>query len=38
MAKAIGAKVTELSASHAAMLSKPREVADVILAAAASVK
>jgi len=38
MAKAIGAKVTELSTSHVAMLSKPREVADVILAAAASVK
>ncbi|MET2825705.1 alpha/beta fold hydrolase [Mesorhizobium shangrilense] len=38
MAKAIGAKVTELPTSHVAMLSKPREVADVILAAAASVK
>jgi len=38
MAKAIAAKVTELSTSHVAMLSKPREVADVILAAAASVQ
>lgn len=38
MAKAIGAKVTELSTSHVAMLSKPREVADVILTAAASLK
>lgn len=38
MAKAIGAKVTELPTSHVAMLSKPREVADVILAAVASVK
>ena len=38
MAKAIGAKVTELSTSHVAMLAKPREVADVILAAATSVK
>ncbi|MGX5827800.1 alpha/beta fold hydrolase [Mesorhizobium sp. 43Arga] len=38
MAKAIGAKVTELATSHVPMLSKPREVADVILAAADSVK
>jgi pimeloyl-ACP methyl ester carboxylesterase len=38
MAKAIGAKVTQLSTSHVAMLAKPREVADVILAAAASVR
>ncbi|TPL96123.1 alpha/beta hydrolase [Mesorhizobium sp. B2-3-10] len=38
MAKAIGAKVTELPTSHVAMLAKPREVADVILAAVDSVK
>ncbi|QKC95993.1 alpha/beta fold hydrolase [Mesorhizobium sp. NZP2298] len=38
MAKAIGAEVTELATSHVPMLSKPREVADVILAAADSVK
>jgi pimeloyl-ACP methyl ester carboxylesterase len=38
MAKAINAKITEVDASHVAMLSKPKEVADVILAAAASVK
>ena len=33
MAAAIKAKVTELDGSHVIMLSKPREVADVILAA-----
>lgn len=38
MAKAIGAEVTELATSHVPMLSKPREVADVILAAADLVK
>ena len=38
MAKAIGAKATELPASHVVMLSRPKEVAEVILDAAASVK
>ncbi|MBZ9854243.1 alpha/beta hydrolase [Mesorhizobium sp. CA13] len=38
MAKAIGAEVTELSTSHVPMLSRPREVADVILAAADALK
>lgn len=32
----IGAKVTELSASHVSMLAKPQEVAEVIIAAAES--
>jgi pimeloyl-ACP methyl ester carboxylesterase len=38
MAKAANAKITAVESSHVAMLSKPKEVADVILAAAASVK
>jgi len=38
MAKKINAKVTSLPTSHVAMQSRPREVADVILAAAASVR
>jgi pimeloyl-ACP methyl ester carboxylesterase len=38
MAKAANVKVTEIDASHVAMLSKPKQVADVILAAAAAVK
>ncbi|MCA0016239.1 alpha/beta hydrolase [Mesorhizobium sp. B292B1B] len=38
MAKAIGAEVTELSTGHVPMLSRPREVADVILAAADALK
>jgi len=38
MAKAVDAKITELDASHVAMLSRPKQVADVILAAAAAVK
>lgn len=38
MAAGIKAKVTEVDGSHVAMLSKPQQVADVILAAAASVK
>jgi pimeloyl-ACP methyl ester carboxylesterase len=38
MAKAANAKITTVESSHVAMLSKPKEVADVILAAAASVK
>ena len=37
MAKKIGAKVTVLPTSHVPMLSKPKEVADVILAAAAGI-
>ena len=38
MAKAANAKITTLETSHVAMLSKPKEVATVILAAAAAVK
>jgi pimeloyl-ACP methyl ester carboxylesterase len=38
MAKAANAKITELDSSHVVMLSKPRQVADVILAAAAAVR
>ena len=38
MAETIGAKVTEVSASHVSMLAKPEEVANVILAAAESSK
>ena len=38
MAKAAHAKITTLNSSHVVMLSKPREVAAVILAAAAAVK
>jgi hypothetical protein len=38
MAAGIKARVTELDSSHVAMLSKPAEVAKVILEAAASVK
>lgn len=38
MAETIGAKVTELSASHVSMLAKPEEVAEVIISAAESVK
>ncbi len=38
MAKAANAKITTVEASHVAMLAKPKEVAEVILAAAASVK
>jgi pimeloyl-ACP methyl ester carboxylesterase len=38
MAKAANAKITELDSSHVVMLSKPKQVADVILAAAAAVK
>jgi pimeloyl-ACP methyl ester carboxylesterase len=38
MAKAANAKITAVQSSHVAMLSKPKEVAEVILAAAASVK
>ena len=38
MAKAANAKITAVESSHVAMLSKPKEVAEVILAAAASVK
>jgi pimeloyl-ACP methyl ester carboxylesterase len=38
MAKAANAKITAVASSHVAMLSKPKEVADVILAAAAAVK
>ena len=38
MASAIKATVTEVDGSHVVMLSKPQEVADVILAAAATVK
>jgi hypothetical protein len=34
MAKRAGAKVTSLKASHVVMLSKPKDVASVILAAA----
>ena len=34
MAEKIGAKVTELSASHVSMLAKPEEVAEVIISAA----
>ena len=37
MAKGITAKVTEVDSGHVAMLSKPREVAEVILNAAAAV-
>lgn len=36
MATAIGAKVTTIAASHVPMLSKPQEVAAVIIAAAAA--
>jgi pimeloyl-ACP methyl ester carboxylesterase len=36
MAKAIKAKATFIDASHVVMLSQPREVAEVILDAAAS--
>ena len=38
MAKAANAKITAVESSHVAMLSKPKEVAEVILAAAGSVK
>jgi hypothetical protein len=38
MAKDANAKITELDASHVVMLSKPKQVADVILAAAAAVR
>jgi pimeloyl-ACP methyl ester carboxylesterase len=38
MARKINARITELPTSHAAMLSRPDEVAAVILAAAAAVK
>jgi pimeloyl-ACP methyl ester carboxylesterase len=38
MAKTANAKITELDSSHVVMLSKPNEVADVILAATAAVK
>jgi pimeloyl-ACP methyl ester carboxylesterase len=38
MAKAANAKITAVASSHVAMLSKPKEVANVILAAAAAVK
>jgi hypothetical protein len=38
MAEKIGAKTTEVSASHVSMLAKPEEVANVILAAAESAK
>ena len=38
MAKAANAKITELDSTHVVMLSKPKQVADVILAAAAAVK
>lgn len=34
MAKSIGAKIVRIEASHAPMLSKPKEVADAIIAAA----
>lgn len=37
-AKAAKAKIIELDASHVVMLSKPKEVAAIILAAAAAVK
>ena len=36
MAKRANAKLTSLDASHVAMLSKPKQVADVILTAAAA--
>lgn len=36
MAEKIGAKATEVSASHVSMLAKPEEVAEVIIAAAES--
>ncbi|HVE58300.1 MAG TPA: alpha/beta hydrolase [Pyrinomonadaceae bacterium] len=38
MAEKIGAKATEVSASHVSMLAKPEEVADVIFAAAESAR
>jgi pimeloyl-ACP methyl ester carboxylesterase len=38
MAEKIGAKTTEVSASHVSMLANPEEVANVILAAAESAK
>jgi hypothetical protein len=38
MAAGIKATVTEIDGSHVVMLSKPQQVADVILAAAASVQ
>jgi pimeloyl-ACP methyl ester carboxylesterase len=38
MAKAANAEITTLDSSHVAMLAKPKEVAAVILAAAAAVK
>ncbi len=38
MAEKIGAKITEVSASHVSMLAKPEVVADVIFAAAESAK
>jgi hypothetical protein len=38
MAKAANAKITEIDASHVVMLSKPKQVADLVLAAAAAVK
>jgi pimeloyl-ACP methyl ester carboxylesterase len=38
MAKAANAKITEINASHVVMLSKPKAVADVILAASSSIK
>jgi pimeloyl-ACP methyl ester carboxylesterase len=38
MAKAANAKITEIDASHVVMLSKPKAVAEVILAASSSVK
>ena len=38
LAKRINAKVTSLAASHVPMLSRPRDVADVIIKAAGSIK
>jgi hypothetical protein len=38
MAKKIGATTTVLQSSHVPMLSKPKEVAEVILAAAGMTK
>ncbi len=38
MAKRIGAKTTELESSHVAMIARPKEVLNIILEAAASVK
>jgi len=38
MAARAGARLTSVRASHVVMLSRPREVADVILAAASSVR